>query len=475
MLFILAYARLQGCFSSREVEALCRRDLVCIHALEGGRAPDHSTIDRFIRSNAEPIRDIFAQSVRKLDELGELGREIAFIDGTKIESKAGKYTFVWLSTVEKNLPKLVGNTAKLHTRYLGHYHLDGPSAVGTEAQAREALDAMIAAVDPQQVVNRPCKQGRGHSKGFERMLAERLLEYSQKLDLYTGARDRMRAERRRSMSKTDEDATFMRMKEDHMLNGQLKPGYNIQNIVDSGYVVGTYCSRDRTDQHTLVPAMEQLRQRLGFDYQGVCADSGYDCVENYRYLQDRGMDAYIKTQTYEQNKKRKVRKDPRSKLNMTYDGKKDQLRYANNTVLHNTGRKGSDGTCLYEAKQGCAGCAQRKACMKAQAAKQRFKRMQYNPVVEEYRAKSLANITSEKGVEARLNRNIQAEGSFALIKDALGLRRFLTKGMANVETEWILLCMAANALRLQAKIRSGRLGIPTWYHLDTADPLDEAV
>ncbi|HAP56819.1 MAG TPA: hypothetical protein DCR02_03310 [Sphaerochaeta sp.] len=133
MVFILAYARLQGCFSSREVEALCRRDLVCIHALEGGRAPDHSTIDRFIRSNAEPIRDIFAQSVRRLDELGELGREIAFIDGTKIESKAGKYTFVWLSAVERNLPKLVGNIAKLHARYLEHYHLDGPSAVGTEA------------------------------------------------------------------------------------------------------------------------------------------------------------------------------------------------------------------------------------------------------------------------------------------------------------------------------------------------------
>jgi hypothetical protein len=221
--------------------------------------------------------------------------------------------------------------------------------------------------------------------------------------------------------------------------------------------------------------MEQLRQRLGFDYQGVCADSGYDCLENYRYLEGRGMDAYIKTQTYEQNKKRKVRKDPGNKLNMTYDGKKDQLRCANNTVLHNTGRKGSDGTCLYDAKRGCVGCAYRRACMKGQAAKQRFKRMQYNPVAEEYRAKSLANITSEKGVEARLNRSIQAEGSFTLIKDALGLRRFLTKGMANVETEWILLCMAANALRLQAKIRSGRLGIPTWYHLDTADPLDEAV
>ena len=256
MMFILAYARLNNCFSSREVEALCKRDLVCIHILEGGRAPDHSTIDRFVRGNAGPIRDIFAQSIRKLDELGELGRKMAFIDGTKIESKAGKYTFVWLSAIEKNLPKLVRNIAKLYGQYVEHYRLDNPSVVETEIQAKVALDEMIEAIDPHEVH----KQGRGHRKGFERMLSERLLEYSRKLAFYRRARDRMKAEGRRSMSKTDEDATFMRMKEDYMRNGQLKPGYNIQNIVDSGYVVGTYCSSDRTDMYTFVPALEQLRK-----------------------------------------------------------------------------------------------------------------------------------------------------------------------------------------------------------------------
>ena len=96
-------------------------------------------------------------------------------------------------------------------------------------------------------------------------------------------------------------------------------------------------------------------------------------------------------------------------------------------------------------------------------------------VAEGFRSKSLSNIISEKGIEARLNRSIQVEGSFALIKDALGIRRFLNKGMVNVETEWIILCMAANALKLQTKINRGRLGIPTWYHIvDTADSLDEA-
>ena len=111
--------------------------------------------------------------------------------------------------------------------------------------------------------------------------------------------------------------------------------------------------------------------------------------------------------------------------------------------------------------------------MKGQATQKKFKRMQYNPVAEGFRSKSLSNIVSEKGIEARLNRSIQVEGSLALIKDALGIRRFLNRGMVNVETEWIILCMAANTLKLQAKINRGCLGIPTWYHLDTPDLLDE--
>lgn len=69
--------------------------MYCVHVLEGRKAPDHSTIDRFIRMNGEAIRNVLAQSAKKLDGLGELKREIAFIDGTKVESKAGKYTFIW--------------------------------------------------------------------------------------------------------------------------------------------------------------------------------------------------------------------------------------------------------------------------------------------------------------------------------------------------------------------------------------------
>lgn len=461
MVFILVYARLHGCFSSREVEALCQRDLVCIHVLEGRKAPDHSTIDRFIRMNGEAIRNIFAQSVKKLDGQGELKREIAFIDGTKVESKAGKYTFVWLKAIEKNLPKLIGHIRKLYGEYLLHYDLEATIDVCDEQDARAALAIMFRKID----LDKPVKRGRGHHLPFEARLANRLVEYAEKLDRYVSARDRMRAEHRKSMSKTDADATFMRMKEDYMRNGQLKPAYNIQNIVDSGYIVSTYCSRDRTDYHTLVPAMEQVVHRLGFQYQGVCADSGYDCVENYRYLDEQKMIAYIKTQTFEQSRKRSFGKDPGSKFAMTYEAKHDQLRCINNTILHNTGRK-RYGATVYQAKRGCVGCRLRSSCMKSQASRSQFKQIQYHPEAEAFRLQALQNITNGKGVELRVNRSIQAEGSFSLIKDGLGIRRFLHKGLLNVETEWILLCMATNTLKLQNKINAGTVGIPSWYYIN---------
>ena len=117
--------------------------------------------------------------------------------------------------------------------------------------------------------------------------------------------------------------------------------------------------------------MEQLIQRVGFQYQGVCADSGYDCVENYQYLDENRMASYIKTQTYERSKKRSFRKDPGNKLNMSYDERLDQLRCMNNTILHNTGRK-KRGINVYQAKKGCVSCTLRNRCMKSQSTRQSF-------------------------------------------------------------------------------------------------------
>ena len=129
---------------------------------------------------------------------------------------------------------------------------------------------------------------------------------------------KMKETGRKSLSKTDEDATFMRMKEDHMRNGQLRAAYNMQNLVQNGYVIACGAFMDRTDYRTMIPMLERLEEE-GIDYDSFCADSGYDIKDNYEWLEEHGKKAYIKPQYHEENRKRKSRKNPSLKSNFAYD------------------------------------------------------------------------------------------------------------------------------------------------------------
>ena len=124
---------------------------------------------------------------------------------------------------------------------------------------------------------------------------------------------------RNSYSKTDPDATFMHMKEDHMRNAQLKPGYNIQIGVDSEYIVSADIFQDRNDVWTLVPFLKTMEEKLGFRYPSVTADSGYESEEGYTYLREQKQKPYIKPQTYEKWKKRSFKQDISKRENMGYD------------------------------------------------------------------------------------------------------------------------------------------------------------
>ena len=95
MMLILLYARTQGKYSSRDLERLCKRDLFLLQVLGERKAPDHTTFDRFVHAYEKEIDDLFYQAVVRLETLGELTKDVVYQDGTKMESKAGRYTFVW--------------------------------------------------------------------------------------------------------------------------------------------------------------------------------------------------------------------------------------------------------------------------------------------------------------------------------------------------------------------------------------------
>ena len=124
MLKIMLYAYHEHNYSSRGIEKACRRDINYMYLLEGRSAPDHATIARFRSIHFAQVADKYlAMTVRYLMELGEIsGREI-FIDGTKIEANANKYTFVWKKAVTRNQAKLLDKTALLVQECIETYGL----------------------------------------------------------------------------------------------------------------------------------------------------------------------------------------------------------------------------------------------------------------------------------------------------------------------------------------------------------------
>ena len=100
----------------------------------------------------------------------------------------------------------------------------------------------------------------------------------------------------------------MRMKEDHMKNGQLKPAYNVQIGVEAEYLVGIKLFQCSTDTQTLIPFLEQLKGHLPHLSQAIVADAGYESEENYHYLEEHQLKAYIKPLNYEQMKQKKFNK-----------------------------------------------------------------------------------------------------------------------------------------------------------------------
>ena len=273
---------------------------------------------------------------------------------------------------------------------------------------------------------------------------------------------------RNSYSKTDLDATFMRRKEDAMLNGQLKPAYNIQHGVDSEYITWIDISLRPTDTCTLIPFLKDMESHLGFKYSEIVADAGYESEENYLFIEGNGQTAYIKPQNYEISKTRKYKKDISRRENMEYHADRDSYICRNGRELTVTNERrsktasGSVSVKTYYRSPDCTGCPYKTECIKGNNCKtpmeKRNKVLMVSKTMSQKRAEDLERITSEYGTTLRMNRSIQAEGSFADVKEDMNFRRYLYRGKANALAESILLAMGRNINKLHCKIQTGRTG-----------------
>jgi transposase len=450
---IMVYGYMSNIYASRELEQACRRDINFMWLLAGAKAPDHNTIARFRRQRiATAAEELFYQLVQLLQDRREISFENLFVDGTKIEANANRYSFVWRKAMEKNAAKLQEKLAQTVQIIRERHRVD----ITGKANPMEICGLLLK---KQQQENVPFVHGTGkHKSQLQRDLEqlEELLARQRKYDEYGAI-----FQGRNSFSKTDRDATFMRMKEDHMKNAQLKPGYNVQLGVEAEYIVGMVISSERSDALTFIPLLKRMKGFFaGKKHKNIIADAGYESEENYSYLEDKKQTYYIKPSNYEKGKSKTYRNNVYLLENMAYDETKDEYTCRDGKKIRPVGvtkRKSKSGyqstITIYECED-CSGCPYKPSCTKAEGNRQ----FRVSKKFQQQRAQSYRNITSPKGILLRINRSIQVEGAFGGLKENHGFRRFLLRGNQNVRTEFLLLAMGYNLNKLHSKIQQQRCG-----------------
>src|SRR5574344_727012 len=289
MLKVILYAYMNNIYSCRRIESLLRRDIHFIW-LAGYEQPDFITINRFRNRVKHEINNIFTQIVLVLSAKGLISLDVEYIDGTKIESKANKYTFVWRKTVERNRASLLRKIEVLLGQVEDVIAQDNAPqqetveitpAMLTEiaGELNKSLEAATEAKTEEE--KQTVREKRRQIREIEKQ-RDKLREYDRHLETLG---------ERNSYSKTDPDATFMRMKEDAMKNGQTKPGYNLQIGTENQLIIDFSLFPNPTDTLTLLPFFHSFQNRYNRLPNIGVADSGYGSEENYRFMQERGIEA----------------------------------------------------------------------------------------------------------------------------------------------------------------------------------------
>ena len=289
-----------------------------------------------------------------------------------------------------------------------------------------------------------CKQkkikfvyGKGKRKTKEQRDYELLKDWKEKLESYRKHLEIM-GDYRNSYSKTDHDATFMRMKEDHMKNGQLKPAYNIQLASASDFIIGENISHHPSDMYTLKPFLKDLLEKYPNKLNRIVADAGYESEENYVFLAENNLTSYIKPSNYEKSKTRKYKKEQEFKKSLKYDERQDKY-------ISQDGKEFIRCNDRYrKRKSGYVTTTKVYRCFDWNKEGQKSKGIYIAETFQKYREETLKNIISDQGIEERINRSIQAKGAFSKIKSGLNYNRFHHRGKENIISEICLLSIGLN-------------------------------
>lgn len=500
MLYALVlYANMRGIRAVDRIVELCTRDLGFI-TIADGETPSRTTFYNFLNDKLTSyvLDDLHYQFIRILKEEELVSLEALYIDGTKIEANSNRYTFVWRGSVNYHLAGLLDKIQQRYDEYntlikLNSYDkkytlpykqmfiIEGMEKVKEiikknrerkKNNKKKLSNNTILEIDNcspidmlelQRTIKVICDNegiyfvhGRGQKKPSLQRLYEDLDALGNQLLKYQKYFEIM-GDDRNSFSKTDLEATFMRLKSDHMRNGQLKPCYNVQVAVENYFVIHVYVSNDRTDYNTLIPIAEKHKEHFTIDLRELTADSGYCSERNLTYLNDKNITSYIKLQTHEKMKKKSYKEDIGKYYNMKKVTEDDETYY----ICH-AGKKlsymrteaskikGFTQTFQVYGCDDCSGCKLKDKCLykyDPEKDQDKNKVMKVNEAWEQLRMESHENIMSEKGILNRQIRSIQTEGYFGDIKANDGFTSFNHRSEEKVYKEFLLNAVGKNMMK----------------------------
>mgnify|MGYP000410471290 FL=1 len=454
MLMVILYSYMNNVYSCRKIEKLLYRDIYYIW-LSGYQKPDFATINRFRNRVKNEIGHIFTLLVLILVEKGFVTLEVEYLDGTKIESKANKYTFVWRKSVERNREKLLEKIRVLLQQINEQMAQDKAADVDTLELTPQTLceiskefkEALGSAPEAKTKEEKAAQRGKNKMfKELERH-GEKLAEYNSRLEQMEG---------RNSISKTDPSATFMRMKEDAMCNGQTKPGYNLQISSENQFITDFALFPNPTDTLTFIPFLGSFPGRYGRFPKRVVADSGYGSEENYRFMDEAGIEGFVKYNRFHLEHRPRYKPDTFHPDSLYYNEEGDYYicpmgqRMSRTGTLQTRTEGGyiSQSAC-YRAIR-CKGCPLRCLCYKAKA-NQRTIRVNHR--LNSYKRKACELLTSEEGIKERGRRCIEPEAVFGQMKSNMAYHRFRHMGKDKVVMDFTFFAIAFNIKKLCSMMR----------------------
>lgn len=446
MIKILFYSYLSNVYSCRKIERQLQENIHYMW-LSGEATPNFRTINNFRSQKLKnKIQQLFAAMVRLISEMGFVSLDVQYIDGTKIEAASNRYTFVWRGSVEKNKTKLESKIDSVLKDI--ESAIEDESQQSDEEKLPDVIDSVLLEEKIRQLNAKRSELNKKQQKQVENLEQDalpRLKRYEQQLDILDG---------RNSFSKTDTDATFMRMKEDHMKNGQLKPAYNVQISTENQFVTNFSLHRRAGDTATLIPHLELFQSLYGEQSSTVVADSGYGSEQNYQHLEDGQIDAFVKYNYFHAQQKRNYKNNPFLPANLFYNSEKDFYICPMGQRLSLVGqgkRKSELGfdyqVSIYKAKN-CNGCPLGGKCHKSNG----NRTIEVNHNLNRLRQVAREKLTSDVGLFHRSKRPIEPEAVFGQLKSNNRFNRFSLRGLPKVEIEMGLMAIGHNLRKLVARI-----------------------